>query len=83
MNKNIAAPDKSIGIHLLPTRPGIIPFFRKFIVTSPLQKILLVKFRDPFRPITGPLPAPTSNSNQPLFTNRRPDIIKPPVNTYV
>lgn len=54
-------------------------FCRKFSVAPPLQNTLFVKFREPFRPTTGPLPAPTSNSSHPLLTNRRPDIMKPPL----
>lgn len=65
-------------ICLLPTRPGMMPFLRKFSVKSPLQNTLLVKFRDAFIPITGPLPAPATNSNQPWLTKRRPHIKKPP-----
>lgn len=77
-NKNITKLRKFQRANILPTSPGMMPFFRKFIVTSPLKKTLLVKFLEPFTPMIGPFPAPKSNSNQPLFTKRRPDIKNPP-----
>lgn len=67
------------GEYLLPTNPGMMAFCRKFNVAPPLQNTLFVKLREPFRPTTGPLPAPTSNSSHPLFISRRPDTMKPPI----
>lgn len=64
--------------YLLPTNPGMMAFWRKFNVAPPLQNTLLVKLREPFKPTTGPLPAPTSNSSHPLLIKRRPDTMKPP-----
>ena len=68
----------TIGEYLLPTKPGIIPFWRKFTVAPPLQNTFCDKFREPLKLTTGPLPAPTSISSHPLFTRRRPVMTKPP-----
>lgn len=63
---------------LLPTNPGIIPLCRKLRVVPPLQNIRSVSVREPFKPTDGPLPAPISIDNHPLFIKRRPDITKLP-----
>lgn len=64
--------------NILPTKPGTMPFGRKFNVAPALQNIRCDSVRKLLIPIIGPLPAPKSNAHQPLFINRRPDIKNPP-----